>query len=425
VAVWLSASGGLTIALLEYNLMRVLHFYRTYVPDTVGGAEQSIFHLCRAGADQGIDNRVLTLTSQRASAPVINLPGHQVERVASRFKIASVELSWRALLRFRQLARDADVVHYHFPWPMGDIAHLLTQVRKPSIVTYHADIQRGRGLLTAYRPVMHRFLRGVDRIVATSPNYAETSDVLQLYKKKLEVVPLGLTRNFYPTPSDALVRQWKERIGGPFFLFVGVFRYYKGLPVLIEAIRRTGYPVVMVGDGPLGPEIRELAKTSGATSAHFTGSISEEDKMALLQLSTAIVFPSPNRAEAFGMSLLEGAMMGKPMITCEIGTGTSYVNVRDETGLVVAPNDPADLARAMQTLWNDRGLRELMGRRAMLRFEDLFTAHRTAASYKRIYQSVIAEKRGRALVGTRSLAARSERITTASVAQSDAAIEKQ
>ena len=405
--------------------MRVLHFYRTYMPDTVGGAEQSIYHLCRAGADQGIDNRVLTLTSQRASEPVINLPGHQVERVASQFKIASVELSWRALLRFRQLARDADVVHYHFPWPMGDIAHLLTQVRKPSIVTYHADIQRGRGLLTAYRPVMHRFLSGVDRIVATSPNYAETSDVLQLYKRKLEVVPLGLTRNFYPTPSDALVRQWKERIGGPFFLFVGVFRYYKGLPVLIEAIRRTGYPVVMVGDGPLGPEIRELARTSGATGAHFTGSISEEDKMALLQLSTAIVFPSPNRAEAFGMSLLEGAMMGKPMITCEIGTGTSYVNVRDETGLVVAPNDPADLARAMQTLWNDRGLRELMGRRAMLRFEDLFTAHRTAASYKRIYQSVIAEKRGRALVGTRRPAARSERITTASVAQSDAAIEKQ
>jgi glycosyltransferase involved in cell wall biosynthesis len=425
VVVRLSASGSLTIALLEYNLMRVLHFYRTYLPDTVGGAEQSIYHLCRAGAEQGIENRVLTLTPQRGSEPVIQLPGHQVERVASRFKIASVELSWRAVLRFRQLVRDADVVHYHFPWPMGDIAHLLTQVRKPSIVTYHADIQRGRSLLTAYRPVMHRFLRGVDRIVATSPNYAETSDILQLYRRKLEIVPLGLTRNYYPSPSDALIRHWKERIGGgPFFLFVGVFRYYKGLPVLIDAIRRTGYPVVIVGDGPLGPEIRALAKTSGATGAHFTGSISEEDKMALIQLSSAIVFPSPNRAEAFGMSLLEGAMMGKPMITCEIGTGTSYVNVQGETGLVVAPDDPADLALAMQKLWNDRVLCERMGRRALSRFEDLFTAQRTAASYKRIYQSVIAEERGRAHQGTRGLAARSERITTSSVAQSDAAIEK-
>jgi len=405
--------------------MRVLHFYRTYVPDTVGGAEQSIYHLCQAGADQGIENRVLTLTSRGDSEPVISLPGHQVERVVSRFKIASVELSWRALLRFRQLARDADVVHYHFPWPMADIAHLLTQVRKPSIVTYHADIQRGRRLLAAYQPVMHRFLSGVDRIVATSPNYAETSDVLQLYKKKLEIVPLGLTRSFYATPSDALVRHWKKRIGGPFFLFVGVFRYYKGLPVLIEAIRRTGYPVVIVGDGPLGSEIRSLAKTSGATAAHFTGLISEEDKMALIQLSSAIVFPSPNRAEAFGMSLLEGAMMGKPMITCEIGTGTSYVNVHGETGLVVAPNDPADLARAMHTLWNDRSLCELMGRRALSRFERLFTAHGTAASYKRIYQSVIAEKQGRAQLGARGLAVRSERITTSSVAQPDAAIEKQ
>jgi O-antigen biosynthesis rhamnosyltransferase len=372
--------------------MRVLHFYRTYLPDTVGGAEQAIYHLCRAGADQGVENRVLTLTSRRDGERHVNLPGHEVERVASGFKIASVELSWRAIHRFSQLAREADVIHYHFPWPMADIAHLATRVRKPAVVTYHADIQRQPKLFAMYRPLMNRFLGSVDRIVATSPNYAATSEVLRAHRDKVQVVPLGLARSYYPKPDEALLRKWRERIGGPFFLFVGVFRYYKGLHVLLEAIARTGYPVVLVGDGPLAPELRALAQARGIASAHFTGLLPEADKMALVELSRAIVFPSPNRAEAFGMTLLEGAMMGKPMITCEIGTGTTYVNRHGETGLVVAPNDPGELASAMKEMWDDPHWCELMGRRAALRFEDLFTAHRAARAYGRIYDAVLAER---------------------------------
>jgi rhamnosyl/mannosyltransferase len=275
---------------------------------------------------------------------------------------------------------------------MADIAHLVRRIDRPSIVTYHADIQRQKLLLALYKPLMRRFLAGMDRIVATSPNYVATSDVLREYLDKVEVVPLGLGRAYYPSPGDALMQSWRERIGRPFFLFVGVFRYYKGLPVLIEAMKRTGYPVVFVGDGPLGSEIRSLAITHGVTNAHFTGVISEADKVALIKLSRAMVFPSPNRAEAFGMSLLESAMLGKPMISCEIGTGTSYVNLHDETGLVVPPNDPDALADAMRRLWKDDCAVEQMGRRAALRFEDRFNAHRTAQSYRRIYEAVVAER---------------------------------
>ncbi|MBP0595353.1 glycosyltransferase [Paraburkholderia sp. LEh10] len=371
--------------------MRVLHFYRTYLPDTIGGAEQSIYHLCRAGADIGVENKVLTLTRNRDARRSVQLDGHEVERVFNRMTFASVELSWRALQTFDRLAAQADVIHYHFPWPMADIAHLVRRVDRPSIVTYHADIQRQKLLLALYRPLMRRFLASVDRIVATSPNYVATSDVLRAYPDKIEVVPLGLGRAYYPSPDEALMQTWRERIGTPFFLFVGVFRYYKGLPVLIEAMKRTGYPVVFVGDGPLGSEIRSLAVTRGVTNAHFTGVISEADKMALIKLSRAMVFPSPNRAEAFGMSLLESAMLGKPMISCEIGTGTSYVNLHEETGLVVPPNDPDALANAMRRLWQDDGAAEQMGRRAALRFEDRFSAHRTAQNYRRIYEAVIAE----------------------------------
>ncbi len=43
--------------------MRVLHFYKTYLSETVGGIEQVIFQLCESSGPWGIDNHVLTLSS--------------------------------------------------------------------------------------------------------------------------------------------------------------------------------------------------------------------------------------------------------------------------------------------------------------------------------------------------------------------------
>src|SRR5690606_23534758 len=86
----------------------------------------------------------------------------------------------------------------------------------------------------------------------------------------------------------------------------------------------------------------------GVHNIHFLGQLSEEDKTVLLMLCYAFVFPSHLRSEAFGLSLLEAAMFGKPMISCEIGTGTSYINYMNNTGYVVPPADSLALANAMQ-----------------------------------------------------------------------------
>ena len=75
-------------------------------------------------------------------------------------------------------------------------------------------------------------------------------------------------------------------------------------------------------------------------------------------------FPSHLRSEAFGISLLEGAMFGKPMISSEIGTGTSYINIAGETGLVVPPNAPQALHEAMRQLWEHPEQAAQMGARA-------------------------------------------------------------
>jgi rhamnosyl/mannosyltransferase len=263
-------------------------------------------------------------------------------------------------------------------------------MNKPSVVTYHSDIVRYKTLLQLYRPLMHRFLDSVDAIVATSPNYLQTSSVLAGYRDKTEVIPIGLDKNNYAAPSVARTDEWQKRIGGRFFLFVGAIRYYKGLHILLDAARGTDYPIVIVGAGPIEQELKQRVQEQGLRNVIFLGIVSDEDKVALLQLCYAIVFPSHLRSEAFGISLLEGAMYGKPMISSEIGTGTSYINNHGETGLVVPPSDPDAFRLAMQQLWDNPQLVQTMGARAQARYQKLFTAKVMGESYATLYHDVLA-----------------------------------
>lgn len=374
--------------------MRVLHFFKTYLPESVGGIEQVIYQLCQSGIAHGIDGEVLTLSANPQPREVM-VADHKVHRAKLDIQLASTGFSYSVLKRFRVLAAQADVINYHFPWPFMDLVHFTARMHKPTVVTYHSDIVRQKNLLRLYSPLMHRFLGQADRIVAASPNYLATSQVLKHYRNKTVVVPYGLDKSSYPVPTDTCVEGWRQRFGERFFLFVGVMRYYKGLHILLEAAQGTGYPIVIVGAGPLEQELREQAAALGLDHVHFVGRLGEEDKVALLQLCTAILFPSHLRSEAFGISLLEGAMYGKPMISSEIGTGTSYINMHNETGLVVPPSDPLAFRAAMRTLWDNPLQALAMGQKAALRYEQLFTAEQMGRQMAKIYREVVAEKSAR------------------------------
>lgn len=372
--------------------MRVLHFYKAYLPDSVGGIGQVIYQMCRSGAEHGIDNDVLTLSADPQPS-VIHLDGHRVHRARLDLQLASTGFSYSVLAHFRELAAEADIINYHFPWPFMDLVHFLSGVRKPRVVTYHSDIVRQKHLLKLYQPLMHRFLGQADRIVAASPNYLGTSEVLRRYQHKTELITYGLDKAGYPQPDAGRLEHWRRTVGEGFFLFVGVMRYYKGLHILLQAVQGTDYPVVIVGAGPLEQQLKAQAAALGVERhVRFVGRVSEEDKVALLQLSRAIVFPSHLRSEAFGISLLEGAMYGKPMISSEIGTGTSYINAAGVTGLVVPPSDPQAFRQAMTRLWENPVEATRMGAHAEARYRELFTAQEMGRRWAKLYREVLAEK---------------------------------
>lgn len=370
--------------------MRVLHVFRTYYPDSDGGIQRAVDHLCAATSTLGVSNHVFALSPRPAPKPQRRGRAivHQCRRHLE-LASCSISLGWPSL--FQRLARRADIIHYHFPWPFADILHLGLGRHRPALVTYHSDIVRQQRLALLYRPLMRRFLQGMNAIVATSPQYVRTSRVLQSVEpSRLRVIPLGLDEGRYPKVSGHKIAEWRARVGEGFFLFVGVLRYYKGLPVLLEALRDRPHRAVIVGSGPMEEVLKQQAQRLAVSDRiTFTSQLPDEDKLALLYLCRALVFPSDQRSEAFGVSLIEAAMMARPMITAEIGTGTSFVNQDGETGFAVTPGDPAALASAMDRLASDPALARRFGNAARVRFEACLTNADYGAAYAGVYQDVI------------------------------------
>lgn len=369
----------------------VLHVYRTYFPDPPGGLQEAIRQMALATQSFGVDNTIFTL-SPRPIPNVLQRPEARVERCRSWAAPASCDIGGvAAFSRFARLAREADVVHYLFPWPFADVLHTTVRPDRPEVLTYISDVVRQQWLGKAYAPLMWLTLRAMKVIVANCPAYARTSPVLSdpTIRDKVRVIPLGIEESSYPKDGNDAVF---ERIGlsedEPFFLFIGVLRYYKGLDFLIHAAKKLRARIVIAGSGPEGEHLRKLVREINADNVIFAGQITDAEKVALLKNCRALVLPSHLRSEAYGMVLVEAAMFGRPMVSCEIGTGTSFVNAHEETGFVVAPEDSGALAGAMETLLRDESLANRMGEAARSRYEQLFSGNALGKAYAALWREL-------------------------------------
>lgn len=374
--------------------LNVLHLYRTYFPDPPGGLQEAIRQIASSTRHYGVESRVFTL-SPNPVPELLEIDDICVVRSRSWADPASCDLGGPASIKlFALQSAWADVIHFHFPWPFGDLLNLLVRPAKPKIMTYHSDVVRQRALGALYKPLMQRTLREMDAVVATSPAYARTSPVLRVHvpPDRLRVIPIGVDQSLYPTEADGTVLQRLGLSDGePFVLFVGVLRYYKGLHILLEASRLTNGKVVIAGSGPEGDALQAQARKLGLGNVVFAGQVTESEKVSLLKGCRALVLPSHLRSEAYGMVLVEASMFGKPMVSCEIGTGTSFVNQDEETGFVVPPEQAGALAQAMNTLLVDDELAARFGKVAKMRYEAMFSGSAMAKAYSYLYKEVISK----------------------------------
>jgi len=365
----------------------ILHVGK-YYPPVPGGMERVLQLLCE-GERRHVDSRVLVANTEPTTARELR-NGVPVVRAGSLAMIGSVGLSPALPLELRRTRADLTVVHE--PNPIALVADFVTAQRRPVIVYFHSEVVRAEWKYRLlYRPFLRRVLERAARVIVASPSMAAHAQQLAGYRHKCVVVPYGIDAAKLESTSAVRARAaaLRRTFGGPLVLFAGRLVPYKGVHVLLEAMKALDARLVVVGEGPLRRQLESQARATCGDKVVFAGTVGDPELTALYHACDVFVLPSVTRAEAFGMVQIEAMACGKPVVSTAVPSGVPWVNRHEETGLVVPPDDAGALADALRTLLADAALRARMGEAGRSRVSQEFTAARMAERTVALYREVL------------------------------------
>ncbi len=342
--------------------MRVTFVNKYYYPH-LGGVEYILRDIASGVATRpGWEARAL-VANEGPDTLVEDVDGVEVHRLGRSFAYASTPVAFgmKGVIRAQQdAAEPADLINLHFPYPWGEYAWLRSGSRLPCVVTYHSDIVRQKWLLSLYRPVLDRVLDRADLIIAASPDMVRHSEFLAPRAGKCRIVPYGLDPAEYADTPETLARAAELRAGHtrPIVLFVGRLVYYKGADVLMRAMKDVDADLVVIGKGPLQPDLEKAARDGGfADRVTFLGPVDDDELVAWYHAADVFVLPSVARSEAFGLVQIEAMASGTPVVSTRLTTGVPFANKDGVSGFTVEPGDSAALAQALQNMVTDDDLR--------------------------------------------------------------------
>ena len=114
--------------------------------------------------------------------------------------------------------------------------------------------------------------------------------------------------------------------------------------------------------------------------------INEEEKTKLIKESIGLILPSIDRREAYGLVLLEAASQKVPLISTEINTGSSFININKKTGLTFKPGNVRQLNKCIMIIKNNKKIRRYFGLNAYIRYKKIFTLEKMIKSYVNFYK---------------------------------------
>lgn len=349
--------------------------------------ESVLYDLCHELKEK-VDLRVLVAGRRGPTRKEVN-DGVEVIRVGSLGMIFSTSICPTMVYWIKRVP--ADIVQIHHPNPMANIAYLLSNQRGKLIVLYQSDIVRQRVTHQLYIPFMMRMFKRADRIIVTSTNYLESSPLLVQFKEKCVLIPLGIdVHRFNKRGGESKIAAIRSQYGGKIVLFVGRLTHYKGVPYLLEAMKKVSGRLLIIGKGDLEGHLKNQAAQNGlSTKVHFLGELGENEMIPFFHACDVLVLPSISRNEAFGLVQLEAMASYKPVVSTDLETGVPYVNRNGVTGFVVPPRDSWALAGAINRLLEDENLRNRMGIEGRQRVEREFTKERMAQETLKLYEEVL------------------------------------
>jgi Glycosyltransferase len=380
--------------------MKITQIFKIYWPDNGGGIAK-VMESIAEGCKDWEQEIIVCQDSWKKKSAFDSCNGVFVRRCRQLFEIVSTPVSMQFLWDVWRRTKDADIVLYHFPYPMADLAVLLGMYSGRLVVWWHCGFEKYEKLACLYLPLVRHTLRKADCILVSSRGNIDHSDLLRQFRKKCRVIPFCVSEECLQRGqahrSREELRQQTDKKKLPIrILFIGRLVWYKGCDVLLRAFARMKTKdcrLVLVGSGPLEQDLKRLAASLGLRYVRFAGMVSEEEKMRQLETCDFFVLPSVSKAEAFAVVQLEAMAFGKPVINTRLNSGVPYVSVDGVTGKTVKPGSVRELAQAMDELAADGKLRREYGANALRIVQEEYTQEKMTQRYRKVFGELLKRSR--------------------------------
>ncbi|HLF78331.1 MAG TPA: glycosyltransferase family 4 protein [Dehalococcoidia bacterium] len=349
----------------------------------LGGTEMVACLLDRELAKRGWDVQMsVPADGSREGLNWFHSQGMNVQPIRS-LKTHGTQRSFKDVLglALHVAASRADVVNLHYGTSFASLKDVLA-VRlagKRGVVSIHhfstGDWPSQRKMLLATR---------------LSSSVVVTTDIFrrELLARGIPAMKIRVVPNGSPVPTPMRRSEARARLGIPdsSFVIATLARLVeaKGIQDLLTAVSQANDPegrflVLVGGEGHYRDALEANTPTALSGHARFLGRVADPSEL----YAAADVFVLPSYEEGFGLVFVEAAFHGTPSIGTRVG-GIPEAIIDGETGILVEPKDPQNLARAIERIAADAQLRERLGKRALERAQSEFTVELMAERYEKV-----------------------------------------
>jgi len=340
-----------------------------------GGVEKVMYDIMLGLSERGIQCDMLCASTE--GHPQQNIKVNDFATVfviKTSLNVAATKLAPKMISKLRKIAANYDIIHIHHPDPMATLALFMAGYKGKVILHWHSDILKQKTLLYIYMPLQTWLIKRADMIVGTTPVYVQQSEFLKDYEHKINFIPIGVL----PIDADqSIVQRIKNENKGKTLIFsLGRLVEYKGFEYLIESAKYLSedYRIIIGGKGPLQESLENLIKLNNLQEkVNLIGFLSDEEAYAYFMATDIFVLSSIIKTEAFAIVQIEAMSCSKPIITAHIpGSGVSWVNKHNTSGLICNRKNPQELAECIKLLGENKDLYNKLSLGAKNRYQENF-----------------------------------------------------
>ena len=338
---------------IKKKKLKILHLTRFFEINKLGGIEQGILMMNKKANNYMVQNDIITTHKIYNKKSIFE--NMNVFYCKESFSISNNVFSLSFLKTLNIIKTNYDIFHIHYPWPFADLAALFFLSKKKIILTYHADIYKNFFLKKIYYIFFFFFSKKISLVNISTKKYYENSDCKKFF---------DLNKIYIQTPGYKIKKINKLNIRKSlktfflnkkkFIFFLGRHRHYKGIHFLKQLIKKNLKTDFLI----YGDNVNLYFELKNYKNVEFFFNTNEDEKFEAFKNAYVHIFPSTNKAESFGLTLLEAQLSKCPSVVFNLNTGVNEIITNNFNGLVAKKKNITHFNACLKNILQNKQLRK-------------------------------------------------------------------